>query len=392
MNRYFLAVGVVAFGLAGCGGGNSGGGSKQPTTRIDTNYAAVIQSVSPAYDSSNIEIVDLEASNWIAVDGYYTSAQTDFAIQARNEHVYQIGRYNIDTLTKIGISNPTLPIWQYSTKETAAASANPHKLVFASDSNGYVIRYESLESWQVNLGASSDAEFKTGSIDLTPYNDGDGTPEATDGIIIGDHLYVLMQRLDRNNGWEPLHTAFIAVFNTQTNAEIDLDIDPTLGGIPLQTRNPKKLQYVDGFGLVVYSLGSYGATNNGGIEVVDLDNNTTQLLVDDDDIGAKIDNGVIISPTQGYLVAYAGWGDNAVYRFNPTTGDVETDALLDIEGTSISVLTTDPEGRLWIGIADSVNPRLSVVDPDTDTLITDIPTTLNPSGVAFTQVQTTVTN
>lgn len=389
MNRYFWVVGLTAFGLVGCGGG-SGGGSKQPTTRVETSNAAVIQTSGSG--SSEVAIVDLDASHWIAVEGYYTDTRTDFGIQGRGEHFYRIGRYNIDTLTKVSISNPLLPAWQYSTREEGAGSANPYRLVFKDDSQGYVIRYETPISWQVNLDPVSDSEFKTGEIDLSAYDDGDGTPEAADGVVVGDRLYVVMQRLDRTTTWEPTD-AYIAVFDTTTNTEIDLEIDPAgLGGIPLLTRNPSKLQYVDGLGLVVYSIGSYGASNNGGIEVVDLNDHSTRLLVDDDDLGAKVSGGVILSPTHGYLVGYSGWQNNAVYRFNPSTGEVETEALLGIEGLGVSVLTLDPEGRLWIGVGDSSNPHLAVVDPETDTLITEVTTTRTPVGVAFTQVETTVSD
>lgn len=390
MKRWTAATvtGIAALTLAACGGG--GGGSTQPRTVVDTDYAAIVQTVAADYQSSDVEVVDLEATVWTAQSGYATIAASDYLIDAFGEHFYHIGRLGIDSVEKRSIRNPLLSEWEYSVNEADAASGNPYQLVFKSAERAYLIRWANPEAWELNLDAGSESALKVSSIDLSPYDDGDGSPEATAGVVVGNRLYVVMQRLDAS--WVP-GTAYIAAFDTGTNQEIDLNVDDSaLKGIPLQTRNPQRIHYVEGLGLVVFSVGQYSPkTFNGGIEVVSLTDYSSRLLVDDGDPEeggyGQISNGVVLSAQVGYFVAYAGWGNTAVYRFNPTTGVVADAPLAGLSGVDVRTLELDPEGRLWVALADSSNPRLRVLNTADDSLVTEVPTLRNPVDIAFTAVQ-----
>lgn len=379
----FTATSVAVLALAACGGG--GGGSSTPRTVVDTDYAAIVQTVSVDYSSSDLEIVDLEASRWQAVSGYASVAASDYVVDAFGEHFYHIGRNNIDALEKRSIRNPMVTEWEHSVNEAGAASGNPQQLVFKNAGRAYLIRYNVSVSWELNLNPASAAELKAGEIDLSAYDDGDGSPEAQTGVIQGNRLYVVMQRLDAT--YAP-GSAYIAVFDTATNMEIDLDIDPVLKGIPLQTRNPQDIQFVDGLGLVVFSSGRYYPQEfTGGIEVVSLTDYSTSIVVDDGGDYGQITRGVIVSSQQGYFVAYAGWENTSVYKFNPSTGVVDAAPLAGLDGVDVRAMELDPEGRLWVGLANDSDPKMRVLNTTNDSLVTEIPTQMNPTDIAFTAVQ-----
>lgn len=380
MKALFVTAGLL--GLTACGGGGGGGNGAPAGFTVPTDYAAVIQT--SITGASDIEVVDLEATNWVAVSGNAPSAQTDYDVASYENYFYQIGRSGIDTLTKWDTKNPGVVEWQYSTKASGAASANPHRLVFKDVSSGYVIRYGSNTSWVVNLNAKDDSEFKTGELDLSAYDDGDGTPEATNGVVVGDRLYVLMQRIDRNNGWSPTNTSFIAVFDTSTNQEIDLDIDASLGGIPLQTRNGSDLAYVPGLGLVVQSTGSWTTQDYTGIEIVNLTDYSTTVLIDKSDGYNNIKSVAVVSETTAYFVAYDAWKDTSVYRINLTNGNVSSSPVADLAHVDVRSMAVDPNGLLWVGVSDDSNPRIVVVDPYNDEAVAEVSLLMNPIGITFT--------
>lgn len=379
----FTAVSIAALILTACGGG--GGGSSTPRTVVDTDYAAIVQTVSVDYSSSDLEIVDLEASRWQAVSGYASVAASDYVVDAFGEHFYHIGRNNIDAVEKRSIRNPMVTEWEHSVNDAGAASGNPQQLVFKNAGRAYLIRYGTSISWELNLNAGNASELKVGEIDLSAYDDGDGSPEALAGVIQGNRLYVVMQRLDAT--YAP-GSAYIAVFDTDSNTEIDLDVDPVLKGIPLQTRNPQDIQFVDGLGLVVFSSGRYYPQEfTGGIEVVSLTDYSTTVVVDDGGDYGQITRGVIVSNQKGYFVAYAGWENTAVYKFNPSTGVVDAAPLPGLDGVDVRTMELDPEGRLWVGLANDSDPKVRVLNTVDDSLVTEIPTLMNPADIAFTAVQ-----
>ncbi len=361
---------------------------------ITPEYAAIIASVSPLFDGSQIEIVDLEQPTLEAVAGFADSDQSDIDVDSYGSNFYRIGRFDIDNVTKYAVNDPDTIVWQYATVNSGATStSNPYDLVFVSETKAYLLRYNSNIAWIVNPSASSAEEFKIGELDLSTYDDGDGTPEMVNGVIVDNRLYIVMQRL---NFWSPTETAYIAVFDTSSDTEIDtaVDTENSLKGIPLITRNPQRITYSSEIGLIVQSSGDYYNTFNnpdaysGGIEKIELSDHSTSLILDDGDANdhpyESITNMAIASSTNGYFVSYAGWEDTSLYQFNPSTGDV-TGSVTDISNVDIRDITISPDGKLWVSIADAANPRILLVNTDSNMVETTITTLMNPTNVVFTQ-------
>jgi streptogramin lyase len=91
----------------------------------------------------------------------------------------------------------------------------------------------------------------------------------------------------------------------------------------------------------------------------------------------------LVSNERGYFISYAGWGDNAIWGFNPATGEVDSAPVAAFSGGSgIATITADSYGKLWVGGNDTV----TVLDPaNGDQVEQVIHLGLNPTtdGIAF---------
>ena len=216
--------------------------------KIDTGLApqylrfcsdkAVVVTATVNYSSGAHAVVPIEEPRTPVVN--LTADTSDLAIDVFGNHFYRIQRYMSDSVMKFHIDHPgrVRPdintkdpdvIWQYSAIDSddidieGLSSTNPHSLVVYSETKGFLLRYESRYAWIVNPSAAGEDSFKTGVIDLSVYADKDGIPEMTSGVIVGNRLFIAMQRLyrDRDNIWKTNSPSCIAVFNADTCEEID---------------------------------------------------------------------------------------------------------------------------------------------------------------------------
>ena len=386
LNRAGLAVFSISFFLSGCGGSGSSGDDS-----VSVQRAAVISTVSSGFDASEIAIVDMSYEDY-QVDGtVYPGAESDISIASNGADFYRLGRLNIDVLTKYSTdSGNTAQAWEYSTLEDGESTSNPQSLAFASDTKAYLTRLGSSTVWIVNPEATSEDEFKIGELDLSAYADDDGLPEAAGAIVIGDRLFLILQRLDRDNFFAPTNTAYVAVFDTETDTEIDTGQDAgVLNGIPLLTRNPQRFVYHEGAGLFVQSIGAYSGSFTGGVERIDLTTYTVSYLLDDGDNADhpydRISGFTVIDEDNAFFVSYSGWQDTALYWIDPETGEVSADVVASLDGVDIRDVVRGPEGNLWVAIADLANPGVVVLDPQTDEVLDEIQTNLNPTKIEFTE-------
>jgi hypothetical protein len=94
----------------------------------------------------------------------------------------------------------------------------------------------------------------------------------------------------------------------------------------------------------------------------------------------------LVTPEKGYFVGYADWGNNTLYSFNPTTGEVHgpaNDLLKEINIAGLeSGISVDKNGNLWV--CDQTKARIVVLNTETDEIDESINTELNPIRVVFT--------
>ena len=362
---------------------------------VDANLAAIAVGATADYSTASHAVIDTE-SPYAAEININPSANTDVTVSAWGSYFYRIERFGANSVTKYDIANPDTPIWQCST-EGSESNSNPYQLVQVAEDKAYLLRYGSGKLWIVDPSIASSADcdtgFKIGEIDLSSF-DGDGVPEMSAAVVVGNRLFVAIQRLI---AFTPSQKSQVVVIDTTDDSLID--VDPDLAGvqpITLPGRNPGSMQYVSSLDRIfVQSVGKYDTTAyggsaaeyTGGIDVIDPTLLTAEVLLDDDgDITKQISAMAVIDDDTGYFVSYAGYGDNSLYRFDPTTGAVHVDnggtpiALGNLAQTNIRALAAGPDDSLWVAI----DSGLRVIDGGDDSVLQNlVDTQMNPSAIAF---------
>jgi hypothetical protein len=363
-------------------------------------YKAVIATAAPDYSSGAHSIASVDpVGGPRTIKNNLAPTISDIGVVPYGRYFYRIERYNADNIAKYDIRKPGSPLWQFSTMDAGdVESSNPHDMIFASATKAYVLRFGSTKAWVVNPSATVESKFKLGELNLTPYADSDGAPEMHSGVIAHGKLFVVLERLDRDNDWVPSNTPYLAVFDVKTNKEINTGKGlKGLKGIRLPIKYPNAVCYIEANDTIyVQGLGIWPGSGDpkyeytGGIVAINPRTYKTRIIVDDGNKNkhpyGAIAGMAVVSPSKGYFVGYKGWGDNALYRFNPTTGKVlgkvgQGLSGINIPGLDSSGVHRDKNKMLWV--CDATNGRVVVLNTVADKVDQRLKTDLNPIKVVF---------
>jgi hypothetical protein len=365
---------------------------------LDTPSMALVQTVAADFSSSQVAYLDFAAQT--VDDGFYAKTQSDYSINVYQKDVYHIGRFFIDTISKYNTDDASTEIWSYSTQDDLdSTTRNPYTLVSLSTEKAYLLRYGSDKIWIVNPQATDFDSFKTGEIDLSSYvpeNNTAGTPRPSAAVINNGKLFVVMQRSDDSFG--STNSAYLAVFDTATDSEIETNADSTdsVMGIPILGLNPLE-NSVRTFEDKVYvtTRNSFSAVSvdQSMIETVDANNyslNTVLSAANITDNSTKyIQSTAIVSAEKGYFFANETFfgpyrEESTLYQFNPSTGEISDETVLDIETNSIGFIDIDAAGFLWVSVREDAAPGVEIIDTETNSpLIDRLETQLNPGVIRF---------
>ncbi len=274
--------------------------------------------------------------------------------------------------------------------DIADTASNPYDVLFVSETKAYIIRYGSPAIWIVDPSVSADDQenFKIGEISLHKY-DTDFVPEMSAGVIHEGRLYVAMQVMDIN--FAP-GDAYLAVIDTETDEEIDVNGDPQKG-LPLTVKNPVDLDIV-GSSLLVTGVGRYGSSFSGteteytgGIERINLADFSSTLLVDDGDSEnhpyGQVSGVSVLSESEAFFTGYEAWQSIHVYKFNPSTGDVDATPITGDTPMDVQSMAVSPEGKLWLGIGSFSAPEVRILNPADNSVTETIALEKNPTQILF---------
>ena len=361
----------------------------------DTVQTAIVATVASDYSAGAHSVIDVDpVGGPRTTQNNLLATVSDIMVAAHENYFYRIERYMGDNVTKFDIAAPDTVVYQYSVLDSGdSESANVHAMVFASSEKAYLLRYGKSVAWIVNPSATTETEFKIGELDLSSYADDDGIPEMESGIIVDGILYITLQRLDRNNSWAQTNTAYVALIDTATDTEIDTGVSNSDGvkGIALQVRNPSALAYLEGNDTIYVqgagNMYTYPAEYTGGIETIDPSSYATSLIVDDSETTGNISGMALVSVDKGYLISYAGWGNNTLFEFSPTTGTIaDSPANENLVGKSIAGMQSgayvDQNEMLWV--CNQTDATVTILDTTDNSIDEAISTSLNPSMIAFT--------
>jgi hypothetical protein len=366
----------------------------------DTPSLAVVQTIAPDY--SNSEVAYLDAKSQQVASGYYRKDASDYTLSSYKGDVFHIGRFFIDQVTKYNASEETrrdTAIWSYSTNDPQDSTRNPYALVSLSDTKAYLLRYGSSKVWIVNPQATNSEDFKIGELDLSSYVHADNsssTPSPAAAVINDGKLYIAMQRQDDSYN---AGTAYVAVFDTVTDTEIETNAnaDDNVKGIPLVGVNPLE------HSLVTNEDKVFVTTRNGyssfdlslsRIEEINTGDYTLRQVLNasniEDNTASFIKASVVVSPEKGYFYASQAIFTpsyhevSSLYEFNPTTGLIVSVDIAETGTENISFIGLDDANFLWVSIANPSLPGVDVIDTTTNTKrISRLATQLNPSTIRF---------
>jgi len=282
----------------------------------------------------------------------------------------RITRYNVLSLDRI--------IWQFSARDTEeTGDVLPWALISISDHKAYLLRYGSSEAWIVDPLAESEADFKTGVLDLSIYDDGDGAPEMCAGVVVGDKVFIVLQRIDAAGAPQ---TAYLAVIDAARDTAIDTGMDDGgLPGIPLTVKNPVYIQYLEETGSI-YVQGSGGLVPrpeyDGGIEQIDPETYATAMVLDDGDNDdhphGYITAMAVVSGNEIFFLGAVSEEEQTLYRFDASAGSVAAVELnaadpgrlqnKHLAGLSGGFIL-DQRSRLWFGNHDDHRVEILITEP-----------------------------
>ncbi|EAT10773.1 hypothetical protein HF888_04250 [Bermanella marisrubri] len=248
----------------------------------DTNSERfAVQQISADYTSSQVSIGSLSDPSTTSL--FLNKAKSDYTVKAYNQNLYHIGRFSIDTIESLSLSDNELTSnWNYSAlNDNETGSANTYHIEHRNNQFAYLIRYGQTTVEEIDVTASDAAIFFTGnSIDLSDYIvEGASSPNAVSAKIIGSELFVLLQRQDVNFTAQEAYLAVFDISDPDNITEIDTQTSSGgLKGIKLNHRNPVGLD-IQGSNIFIANRGDYGV-NQGGLEVVNISNYSVTTLVD----------------------------------------------------------------------------------------------------------------
>lgn len=374
-------------------------------TADSATQTAVISTVQADFSGGAHSIISVDPIGGprTVINTLLPSSVSDITVAAYGEYFFRIERLQADNVAKFAISEPGKLIWQFSTNDASdTVSSNPQDLIFVNAEKAYLPRFGSTKAWIVNPSATTEAEFKIGELDLSSYADSDDIPEMKSGIIADGRLYLIMQRLNRKDGLIPSNTSYIAVFDTDTDTEIDTKVANTDGvsGILLPVRNTNAVQYLaENKMLYVQGSGDFWSgrksTYTGGIASIDTTTWAVTTVLDDGDDDyhpyGYISGMVIVNRDKGYFIGYAGWGDNSLYEFDPSTGNVLGIANAYLENKNIAGMESgayaDDNDLLWV--CNSTDAEIVILNTADNVIDEKISTILNPTRVVFAGGNTT---
>lgn len=347
---------------------------------LDLSNAYIAQLVAADYSGSEVAAGNLSGDR-SALAGYLSSTQTDFVLDTYKDYVYQIGRFNIDTLTRYDINANLLQSdYTYSLADDESSTSNVYQLIHAADDKAYLLRYGKSDIQIVDPTADED-NFVTASIDLSAYNpEGTTAPSMNSGLIIGDKLYVILERQD--SSYAP-GTAYLVVIDTTKDTEVTVTAEAELKGLALNATNPQRIT-TDGTYLYIAGRGDY-ASNSGALDRVALSDYTLTNIINGETLASLNDDqgdedasndvyfhvtGVEVLDEQAFVTINLenGYSTNSSLLYRVDLNDLSdlTDVTPPIiEDKKISLMRTGPAGEtLWVALDDAEAPFMYVFNAD----------------------------
>ncbi len=329
----------------------------------------------PVAQFAFITTTDFQAGSASVVwlDGKYTTEKDVAAIHSDavaryfDGFIYVVNRLGADNIQILDPADGFATIRQFSVEN----GADPHDVAVVSETKAYVTRYNKTDLWIVDPSTGT----RTGSISLSAFADGDGIPEMDHLLLVGDRLFVSVQRIDRNTDWNPVGLSYLAVVDVA--ADTLVDVDPVTAGtqaIALAGTNPfSDLQMDASTGrLYVACVGDWG-TADSGVEVVNPATLSSEgVVLAGTTVGGDITDVELVSAETGYAIITDASFHSVLLRFNPSTG-VVTGTVYAPGDFVLQDVELGPAGELFLADRTPTKPGIRIYEAVAGAEITSHP-------------------
>ena len=285
---------------------------------------------------------------------------------------YIVSRLGSDSITVLDPKDG----WRVRNQYSVGAGTNAQDIAVVNEDRAYVPRFAAPELLIVHPTQGNEL----GRVDLSPYADEDGNPEAAQAAAVNGTVYVALQRLD--DTWTPTDYSSLVLIDGEDGEIVE--------EVKLTAKNPVgKLRYSEPInGLVLIEAGTFGLLD-GGIEYLDIDTKALSgLVITEAVLGGDVSDAVVVSRTKGYAVIGVYEGESAKTRlvsFDPSSG-IKLEELILSDGWELSYLElTRDSTELWVSDRAMTDPGIRIFDVATDQELTDAPIDvgLPPTMVCF---------
>ena len=313
------------------------------------------------------------------------SVHSDARVRWYDGRVYVVNRFGADNIQVLDGASYAL-VRQFS----VGAGANPYDIAFASPTHAYVTRYESADLWIVNPATGA----HTGTISLAALADADGIPEMDHLEMVGPLLFVSLQRVNRNAGFQPTDSSLVAVVDTRTDALVDCDAaTPGVQGILLPRTNPVTPFVFDEPRTRLYlgCAGRYGVADGGIVRVNPVSLRADGVAASEDSLGGDVLDLAWHDDERAYAIVSDPAFNTQLIRWSPSTGR-RVATLYAPGGFSLADAEVTPGGEeVWVCNSSFGSPGIRVFSCATGLAVgAPILCTLPPQGLTFDAATTQV--
>ncbi len=283
----------------------------------------------------------------------------DAVARAFGDFIYVVNRFGADNIQVLDPAGGFTTVRQFS----VGNGSDPHDIVVVARNKAFVSRYNATDLWIVNPVTGK----KTGFVDLSAFADGDGIPEMDRMTLVGDRLFVTVQRVDRNTDWGPVGESFVVVVDAVADTLIDADgATPGVQPIVLTASNPFSEIFHDATAqrLCIAGVGDWGV-EDGGIDAVGATTLEPHgLILTGAAAGGDITDVVIVAPDRGYAIVTDAAFNTVLVSFNPQTGTVIA-PVYDPRAFVLQDVELTPDGVLFVSDRSPARPGIRLFDAAT---------------------------
>ncbi len=347
--------------------------------QLGASPAAAAQSrafvVTTDYSTGGVSAVNLD-TRYVSRD--VASVYSDATLRWFLGELYIVNRFGEDNIQELDSNSGYGTHLQFST----GSGSNPQDVVCVSSTKAFVSRYENtaLLVCDPSTGATLD------TISLAAFADADHLPEMAHLAMVGNHLFVAIQRIDRLNGYVPTAYSLVAVIDMQADTVVDVDpVTPGKQAILLTGKNPvTAFTYLPATHRLLIGCAGYYGANDGGIEAIDVDAlQSVGFISTEAQLGGDIGDLEWYSPTHSYAIVSDAQYNSSLVSFNPSTG-AKIATVYSPGGFSLPDCAINDRGEIYVADNSLTTPGLYVFSAGADALLAGpLDTGLPPNQIAF---------